>query len=106
MSPQTLDMVKDMVARLVDEFHPWRIYLFGSQARGAAGPQSDVDLMVIVDDLTESPTRMARRAYRALRHRKVPLDILFRASDAFRARAADPSTLENQVEREGILLHG
>lgn len=27
--------------------------LFGSQARGDAGPESDVDLLVVIDDLTE-----------------------------------------------------
>jgi uncharacterized protein len=29
------------------EFRPQRVILFGSQARGAAGPDSDVDLLVI-----------------------------------------------------------
>ncbi len=34
---------------LVEAFDPERIYLFGSYARGDAGPDSDYDLMIIVD---------------------------------------------------------
>jgi hypothetical protein len=36
----------------------------------------------------------------------VPVDILFRGIDSFKERAAHPSTLEHQIEREGILVHG
>ena len=39
-----------MVRRLVDAYHPERVYLFGSVARGDAGPDSDYDLMVVVPD--------------------------------------------------------
>ena len=35
-----------MVARIVRRFHPDRVILFGSHARGTAGPDSDVDLLV------------------------------------------------------------
>jgi predicted nucleotidyltransferase len=106
MLPEVQDIVKEMVARIVAEFHPRRVYLFGSCAWGTPSADSDIDLMVIMDDAPESPTRMARRAYRKLRPRTVPVDILFRGIDSFKARAAHPSTLEHQIEREGILLHG
>lgn len=39
--------VDRMVKRIVRRFQPERIILFGSQARGDAGPDSDVDLLVI-----------------------------------------------------------
>jgi predicted nucleotidyltransferase len=34
----------------VEVYHPWRLYLFGSTARGDAGPDSDYDFMVVVPD--------------------------------------------------------
>ena len=37
-----------MVRRIVDHFEPEQIILFGSHARGAAGPDSDVDLLVVM----------------------------------------------------------
>ena len=38
-----------MVKRIVKQFDPEQIILFGSQARGDAGPDSDVDLLVVMD---------------------------------------------------------
>jgi HEPN domain-containing protein/predicted nucleotidyltransferase len=40
--------IDEMVRRIVERFQPDRIILFGSQARGDAGPDSDVDLLVIM----------------------------------------------------------
>lgn len=35
--------ITEIVSRLVDALHPERIYLFGSQARGGANADSDVE---------------------------------------------------------------
>ena len=40
----------ELLNRVVDYFHPRRVVLFGSRARGHAGPDSDIDLIVILDD--------------------------------------------------------
>ncbi|MBU4233051.1 MAG: nucleotidyltransferase domain-containing protein [Desulfobacterales bacterium] len=34
-------ILEEMVRRLVTAFHPDHIYLYGSRARGEAGPDSD-----------------------------------------------------------------
>jgi len=39
-------LIDDVVRRIVERFHPNRIVLFGSQARGDAGPDSDIDLFI------------------------------------------------------------
>ncbi len=44
----TEQSIQIMVERLVERFDPDQIILFGSQARGTAGPGSDVDLLVIM----------------------------------------------------------
>ena len=46
----TTDIIETMVTRIVRQFAPVRVVLFGSQARGDAGPWSDVDLLVVLDD--------------------------------------------------------
>lgn len=49
---------------------PCRVVLFGSAARGEAGPDSDIDLLVILDDdaspekLTLAAGYAARQSYR------------------------------------------
>jgi predicted nucleotidyltransferase len=44
VSEQTL---AEVTKRLVNGFHPYKIILFGSQARGTADEHSDIDILVI-----------------------------------------------------------
>jgi predicted nucleotidyltransferase len=41
-------IIDEMVRRIVTQFNPVRIILFGSRARGVAGLESDVDLLVVM----------------------------------------------------------
>jgi len=42
------EKIREMVRRIVEKFAPEKIVLFGSYARGDAGPDSDVDLLVVM----------------------------------------------------------
>ncbi len=42
------EKIQEMVRRIVAAFHPEKVVLFGSYARGTAGPDSDVDLLVVM----------------------------------------------------------
>src|SRR3989304_2373412 len=53
----------EIVRRLVEAYQPERIYLFGSMARGDAGPDSDYDLMVVVPDDAPPERRRGPPAY-------------------------------------------
>ena len=53
-TPQAL--IRRMVQRLVDKFHPEQVILFGSHARGDAGPDSDVDRLIVM--MQHDPARM------------------------------------------------
>src|ERR1039457_3724699 len=44
--------IAEITRRLVDYYHPERIYLFGTAARGDGGPDSDVDSCVALPDET------------------------------------------------------
>jgi predicted nucleotidyltransferase len=60
-------VLTDVVRRLVAEFDPDRIILFGSHAWGEPSGGSDVDVLVIVPESDLRPTLRARRASRCLR---------------------------------------
>ena len=51
--PKQMDneLISTMTERIVRDFHPVQIILFGSHARGDAHPQSDVDLLVAFSEL-------------------------------------------------------
>ena len=51
----------ELLDAVVTFFRPLRVILFGSAARGDAGPDSDIDLLVLVDDDTP-PERLTLAA--------------------------------------------
>ncbi len=45
--------IERLVQRIVETVHPLRILLFGSAARGEMGPDSDVDVLVVMPEGTD-----------------------------------------------------
>jgi predicted nucleotidyltransferase len=75
--PTANDPVLDeVVRRLVEAYQPGRVYLFGSVARGDAGPDSDYDILVIVPDDVPPERRRSRLAYEVLWGTGVAADVL------------------------------
>ena len=64
-----------MVRRIVERFHPDRVILFGSHARGTAGPDSDVDLLVVMP-VAGSKREKQLEVRLAVHEFKVPKDII------------------------------
>jgi uncharacterized protein len=93
-----------MVQRIVKKFRPQQVILFGSQARGDAGPDSDVDLLVVMD--FEGPAREKRIEIRlALHDILIPKDILVTKPGDFAWRKDVVGTLEWPATREGKVLY-
>ena len=97
---------EEVVRRLVDEFHPEAIYLFGSHAWGKPSADSDLDLLVIVSQSRQKPIQRAIRAQKSLRGVKVPVDVLVKTRKEFEDYSSVKASLEAQISREGKLLYG
>jgi predicted nucleotidyltransferase len=95
----------EVVRRLTEAYQPQRIYLFGSKARGDAGPDSDYDLLLIVPDEVPPERRRSRLAYQALRGTGTAADVLVWRTSAFDRRLHVVASLPATVVREGILLY-
>jgi predicted nucleotidyltransferase len=95
----------ELVWRLLEAFHPERIFLFGSKARGEAGPDSDYDLLVLVGDEATPERRRSRLAYQALRGTGTAADVLVWSQKEFEHRLHLAASLPAIVNREGILLY-
>jgi predicted nucleotidyltransferase len=100
------EVIVEMTRRLVDYYHPVRIYLFGSEARGEAGPDSDLDFLVVVPDDTPEHVMRSDDVGSVLSGLGVPKDVIpWRQSD-FEGRAAYVrASLPATVIREGKLLY-
>jgi len=94
-----------MVQRLVAAVNPERIYLFGSMARGDAGPDSDYDLLVVVAASDLPGYRRDQIAYRALCGVGAAKDVLVWTRAEFECRQHLPASLPATVLREGKLLY-
>jgi predicted nucleotidyltransferase len=67
--------IERMVKRIIEGFNPQKIILFGSYASGTFGPDSDVDLLVIMN-VEGSKREIATQIDRALIDRRLPLDVI------------------------------
>jgi predicted nucleotidyltransferase len=106
MAIQASDPVTErIVQRLVAALSPERIYLFGSQARGDTGPDSDYDLLVVVRSSTLPRYRRDQAAFEALLGVGVAKDVLVLTHDEFERQRTVVCSLPATVEREGLLLY-
>ena len=98
-------LLAEMVKRLVAVYHPESIYLFGSAARGNAGPDSDFDIMVVVPDEASADRLDCGLGYRALRGLGVAKDLLVWRRTEFNRRLHLKASLPSTILSEGKLLY-
>ena len=99
-------ILDNITHRLVAEFHPEKVFLFGSYAWGTPAEDSDVDLMVIVEDSDVKPAERARRAHLRMRGIPVPLDILVKTRQEFDRYRNVQASLEADILKRGKVLYG
>jgi predicted nucleotidyltransferase len=109
MTAQAVErIVEEMTEILVREAKPRKVVLFGSHARGAAGPASDLDFLVI-EDKPFGPGRSRRREMarlsRALARFPVPQDILVYTAEEAEHWASSRNHVVARALREGRVLY-
>jgi uncharacterized protein len=98
------DYILEMVSRIVSRFHPDKIILFGSHARGDAGPDSDVDLLVV---MAVEGSRRERSVEIGVVLHDIPLakDIVVVTPSDIEKRQDIPGTLIRPALQEGKVLY-
>jgi transcriptional regulator with XRE-family HTH domain len=96
--------IREMVQCITRLFHPEKIILFGSHARGEATPDSDVDLLVIMR-VEGSKRETQLRVREALHDVRVPKDVIVSTPEEFRWRQKIVGTIERQAVREGVVQY-
>jgi predicted nucleotidyltransferase len=96
--------IDEAVQKIVDRFHPVKIILFGSYARGAAGPDSDVDLLVVME-VKDSKRRQAVEIDLALSDRTFPLDLIVVTPEEFEKYRDTVGHIVYPAVREGRVLY-
>lgn len=83
-----------------------QILLFGSRARGEAGPDSDWDFYVLIDgDLTFAQRQqLVTEIKRELARLRIPNDVILKSAQQFHRTKSYPGHLAYEVARDGIPL--
>ena len=99
------DVLDEIVRRLIEAYKPERIFLFGSIARGDAGPDSDYDLLVIVPDDAPLEHKRSRLAYERLWGTGAAADVLVWTKSYFESRLHLKASLSATIAEEGQILY-
>jgi HEPN domain-containing protein/predicted nucleotidyltransferase len=91
---------------VVAYFKPQRVILFGSKARGEAGPDSDIDLLVVVDDDTPAEKLTWRARHEAREAYRRPADIFPIRAETFEEDRSVIGTLAAEADIDGIVVYG
>ena len=107
MSTVPIDDAKmlEIVGRLVEAVNPDRIILFGSRARGDAGPDSDLDLLIVKDSDVPRHQRTIPVYNNALRGPGIPTDIIWRTPGEIVEWSQVPNHFLTRAIREGKVLY-
>jgi len=93
-----------MVRRIVERFKPVKVILFGSYAKGTAGPDSDVDLLIVMA-VRGSRHKKAVEIGVALHDIEIPKDVIVVTPEEFEWRKDVIGTIEWPAVREGQVLY-
>ena len=97
-------IISTMVDRIVGRFQPARVVLFGSRARGTANEWSDVDLLVVMDNVPNK-RRVAVEIRRSLGDLPVSKDIVVSTPDEITRRGHVAGTVLHAALREGTIVY-
>lgn len=99
-----IENIRDIID---EEYHPDRVILFGSHARGDADAQSDIDILVVSDSEQDLPRyKRGMSVRRKLTKVHAPLDLLFYTHAGLARFSSVRQSFSATILREGVVLHG
>ena len=98
------EVIRRLTGLLVEAARPKRIIMFGSQARGEAGEDSDLDVMVVEEGVSDRAREMVR-LNRLLRSLDIPVDLLVVSAEKFNYWCDTPGNVYFEAATEGKVLY-
>jgi uncharacterized protein len=95
----------ELLGPVVAYFRPRRVILFGSTAQGAETSDSDLDLLVILDDDTPSERLTMAAGYEARRSFRRAADVVPCRERTFLEKSKLPGTLAYEAARNGVVVY-
>ncbi len=102
--PVTPRKIRAVVDKIVQDFNPDKVILFGSYAYGKPTIDSDVDVLVVLES-NERPAARAARIYQAVQGKTFPMDILVRTPQELRDRLESDDGFFKEIIEQGKVLY-
>lgn len=84
--------------------HPRKIILFGSHARNEAGADSDVDILVVEEEVKDRVSEMVK-LNRLLSPLRAPIDLLVVSAEMFDYWSETPGNVYYLAKTEGRVMY-
>ncbi|OIP64759.1 MAG: nucleotidyltransferase domain-containing protein [Nitrospirae bacterium CG17_big_fil_post_rev_8_21_14_2_50_50_9] len=104
LKPYERKALNEIIKRIVERFNPEKIILFGSYAHGSPGPDSDVDLLVVMQ-IEGSRRSKATAMDLALVGVEVPVDLIVVTPEEIEKHRDQIGTIIRPALREGEVLY-
>lgn len=102
--PPVAETLPKAIERIAQALKPEKIILFGSYASGSPTPDSDVDLLVIMETNDSQKERYLAVA-RLLRPRQFPVDIVVKTPKEIEAALKTNSFFTREILTKGVVLY-
>lgn len=104
--PDARTLVPDTLLRsIVAELAPQRIILFGSRVRGDARPDSDIDVLVVLDDDVRHEKFGAKALHAARCDYRKSVDVIPYGASVLAKRARAVGSFAHVVLRDGVTAY-
>ncbi len=99
------ELLKEIVERIVNAVNPLKIILFGSYAYGEPKKGSDLDILVVVDNIKDSKRELRIKIRKALREFLIGKDIIVILVQELENCENIPYTFISSIVRKGKILY-
>jgi predicted nucleotidyltransferase len=103
-SKPDMRVLDEMVQRIINTVNPRRIILFGSASRGELGPDSDLDLLIVMPDGVHR-RRTAQMIYKSLIGLGFAKDVVVVTESDVRDHGDNPSLVLCPALQQGTELY-
>lgn len=100
------EKIKGIIDKIVWNFHPNKIIVFGSYAKGNPTEQSDLDLLIVANQNNCSNRELAAQIRLFLWGEKIPIDIIVKKAEEFEKDNEMFWKISHSAARDGIVAYG
>lgn len=99
------EKIKNIAEKIVKEYQPEKIILFGSYAWGEPTEDSDVDLFIVKESAKQRIDRARELRMRLIGNKFPPIDLLIYTTEEMKKRVAIKDFFINDIIKKGKVLY-